>query len=81
MVLGKLKNVLNALALAFPEIGYCQGSNFIVANILLFLDEECAFNVMFHLFYWQRHEMLMSNLSNIHCKVYVLDRNFPTIQI
>jgi len=33
-----MKNVLNALAHALPELGYCQGMNFIVAIILLKLD-------------------------------------------
>lgn len=34
----QLKNVLNIIAVAFPEMGYCQGLNFIAANLLLVLD-------------------------------------------
>lgn len=30
-----LKNILNALSVAFPKMGYCQGLNFIAASILL----------------------------------------------
>jgi hypothetical protein len=30
--------MLNVLATAFPDIGYCQGLNFIVANLLLMLN-------------------------------------------
>jgi hypothetical protein len=50
-----MKNVLNALAYALPELGYCQGMNFIVAIILLKLNEEEAFNVMYHIFHWEKH--------------------------
>lgn len=42
-----MKTVLNALAFAMPEVGYCQGNfklrigmNFIVGTLLLKLDEE-----------------------------------------
>ena len=39
-----LRNVLNAFALFTPEIGYCQGMNFIAGVLILFMkDEEKAF--------------------------------------
>ncbi|CCH45069.1 TBC domain-containing protein C4G8.04 [Wickerhamomyces ciferrii] len=42
--LKKLKNILIAYSRKFPNIGYCQGMNFIAANILLvFSNEEDAF--------------------------------------
>lgn len=36
----KMKNILNAIAVALPELGYCQGMNYISAIILLKLEEE-----------------------------------------
>ncbi len=51
----KMKNVLNAIAVALPELGYCQGMNYISAIILLKLEEEEAFNVMYHIFHWEKH--------------------------
>jgi hypothetical protein len=33
----KLKNMLNVIAAIFPDMRYCQGLNFIVANLLLLL--------------------------------------------
>lgn len=47
-----MKVVLNALAVAIPEVGYCQGMNFIVGTLLLRLSEEEAFNVAYHIFHW-----------------------------
>ncbi|KAF0302191.1 Small G protein signaling modulator 3 [Amphibalanus amphitrite] len=39
----RLRHVLRALAWLYPDIGYCQGMGMIVANLLLFMDEEEAF--------------------------------------
>jgi TBC1 domain-containing protein 4 len=47
-----MRSVLNAIASAIPELGYCQGMNFISAIILLKLEEEEAFNMMHHIFHW-----------------------------
>lgn len=54
------------LAIAFPEMGYCQGLNFITGNLLLLLSPEQTYNTMFHILYWQRHELLMSDINYIH---------------
>ena len=35
-----LNNILLANALIRPEIGYCQGMNFIVGTLINFIDEE-----------------------------------------
>ena len=46
---GKLKNILHALSLFDPEVGYCQGINFITALLLVqssgsgVLEEEDVF--------------------------------------
>jgi hypothetical protein len=40
----ELKRVLQAIAYVRPEIGYCQGMNFVAAALLFFLsDEEMVF--------------------------------------
>lgn len=39
----ELRRVLQAVAYVRPEIGYCQGMNFVAAALLFFLDEEMAF--------------------------------------
>ncbi|KAI8518093.1 hypothetical protein Bbelb_041100 [Branchiostoma belcheri] len=41
--ISKLRNVLQAYCLHNPNIGYCQGLNFMVGMSLLFLEEEDAF--------------------------------------
>jgi len=43
------KNVLKALIVKFPEIGYCQGMNYIITFLLCFCNEEHAFNLFAHL--------------------------------
>ncbi|KAL7057041.1 hypothetical protein AAHC03_019327 [Spirometra sp. Aus1] len=39
----QMQEVLQAFALHNPEVGYCQGMNFIVGNASLFLDKETTF--------------------------------------
>jgi len=41
--LTSLRNVLVAYAVHNPQVGYCQSMNFIVAVLLLIVDEESAF--------------------------------------
>ncbi|VDM02739.1 unnamed protein product [Schistocephalus solidus] len=38
-----MQEVLQAFALHNPDVGYCQGMNFIVGNASLFLDKETTF--------------------------------------
>jgi TBC1 domain family member 10 len=35
-----LKNILKALSIAFSDMGYCQGLNFIAAALLIHLNDE-----------------------------------------
>jgi hypothetical protein len=42
-MLQSLKNVLVAYTVRNPNIGYCQGFNFIVGRLLMVLNEEEAF--------------------------------------
>lgn len=41
-----LRNVLVALAVQFPDVGYCQGMGFIAAMLLIYMSEEEAFWMM-----------------------------------
>lgn len=46
----KLSNILNAIASHYPELGYIQGMNFIVASILFHVQEEyLTFWIFIHL--------------------------------
>ena len=38
-----LNNVLKAISIVFPKIGYCQGMNFLALRILQVLGDEDAF--------------------------------------
>ena len=40
---GKLKRILHAFAVKHPEIGYIQGLNFIVGNLIIQFPEEVFF--------------------------------------
>lgn len=43
MHIDPLRNVLNTFLKRNPTIGYCQGMNFIVGNLLRYMNEEEAF--------------------------------------
>lgn len=72
--------MLNVIAVAFPEMGYCQGLNFITANLLLILDDRQTYNVMYHILFWNGHEELMSDLDRIYIKLYTLNSRYVDIQ-
>ncbi|KAL3289699.1 hypothetical protein HHI36_023099 [Cryptolaemus montrouzieri] len=42
----RLRRILRGMAWLYPEIGYCQGTGMIAANLLLLLEEEDVFWVM-----------------------------------
>lgn len=44
-----IKNVLEALMVKYPQIGYCQGMNYIIAYFLCFCEESSAFDLFSHL--------------------------------
>jgi hypothetical protein len=41
-----LFNVLKALSIEFPHIGYCQGMNFLSMRLLEILDDEVVFYII-----------------------------------
>ena len=65
-----LFNVLRAYAAHNPEVGYCQGFNFIVGRLLRIMSEEEAF--------WMLSSLLESFLPlDYYCKMMgvILDHN------
>jgi hypothetical protein len=40
--------------------------NFIVGTLLLKLDEEEAYNMSYHIFHWEGHQQLLTDLNIIH---------------
>lgn len=45
-----MNNVLKAIAIVHPKVGYCQGMNFLALRILEILDDEQAFWLLDYLF-------------------------------
>lgn len=45
----ELRRVLQAIAFALPDVGYCQGMNFIASVLIASLTEELAFWIFLHL--------------------------------
>ena len=44
-----LNNILKAISLVHPEVGYCQGMNFLALRLLQVLSDEDAFWLLFYL--------------------------------
>ncbi|XP_046854658.1 small G protein signaling modulator 3-like isoform X2 [Xenia sp. Carnegie-2017] len=42
----RLRRILKGLSWLYPDVGYCQGMGMIVANLLLFIEEEDTFWLM-----------------------------------
>eukprot|EP00002_Diphylleia_rotans_P033925 TRINITY_DN7259_c0_g2_i1.p1 TRINITY_DN7259_c0_g2~~TRINITY_DN7259_c0_g2_i1.p1 ORF type:complete len:686 (+),score=98.02 TRINITY_DN7259_c0_g2_i1:50-2107(+) len=48
-ILQRLRRILRSYAAVTPEVGYCQSMNFIAGTLLLFMSEEEAFWMLFHI--------------------------------
>jgi hypothetical protein len=57
-MLQSLRRVLLAFALYVPKIGYCQSLNFLAGLLLLFMDEEKAF--------WMLYILTQTHLPGTH---------------
>jgi Rab-GTPase-TBC domain len=68
-------HILNALAQRFPKVGYCQGMNFIAANILIFTkNERNAYDVMLYILDHMKYvKIFKPNLKNLQFCFYQLD--------
>ncbi len=40
MLRKSLNNVLKAISIVYPKVGYCQGMNFLALRLLQVLDDE-----------------------------------------
>lgn len=69
-----LNNILKALSLTFKEMGYCQGLNFIGASLLMYMNDEEAYWMLYSLM--QKYECLpiYQNVGNIYIKLYAFDK-------
>jgi hypothetical protein len=73
----KLRRVLRAYSVYDPEVGYCQGMNFIAGMFITFVDEEDAFWLLVHVM--NESPCLMRGLfgegmSEAHLVLHVADR-------
>jgi hypothetical protein len=58
-----LRRVLRAYSYYDPEVGYCQGMNFIAGMFLTLMPEEEAFWMLVGQFNWYSHPKFRSNFS------------------
>jgi hypothetical protein len=68
--------VLQAVAFVLPEIGYCQGMNYIAACLHSYLeDEELTFDLFMALIVHKRLLPLFhSGIPEYHLRDYILDQ-------
>jgi hypothetical protein len=45
-----LNNVLKAISIVYPRVGYCQGMNFLALRLLQIIEDEEAFWILNYLF-------------------------------
>ncbi len=57
-----LNNVLKALSIVYPKIGYCQGMNFSALRLLQILDDETAFWLLHYVY---EHDESISKLFKL----------------
>ena len=59
-----MKRVLEAIGYCLPDVGYCQGMNFIASTLIAVLDdEELAFWIFMHLLIKQDMKTLFLPVS------------------
>lgn len=69
----ELKRVLIAYAIKHPEIGYCQGMNFVVGILLQYLNETEAFFMLENIIHNPKYDMQRmynDSLYKLHLCVY-----------
>ena len=71
--LHKLTKVLTQIALSLPQIGYCQGLNFIVGMISIFFDENESFNVAIAMINSVPRDYFSPTMLDIHADVLVFE--------
>ena len=80
-----LKNILMAMAFIKPEIGYCQGMNFIVGSLINFIDneEKCFWIFLYFIDNIDLKSLYLQNMPDYLIKLYQLNYyikdNFPKL--
>ena len=80
-----LKNILMAMAFTKPEIGYCQGMNFIVGSLINFIDneEKCFWIFLYFIDNIDLKSLYLQNMPDYLIKLYQLNYyikdNFPKL--
>ena len=70
-----LFNILTALAFIRPEIGYCQGMNFIVGALINFIDDEekCFWIFLSFIDNFEMNFLYLKNMPDYSIRVYQLN--------
>jgi hypothetical protein len=77
----KLCNLLKALAYYDPEMGYCQGVNILVANILLISDgnEVESFYMLIYIFqHLKVRDLFTRGFPKVHLLIYIIKKLLKT---
>ena len=82
-----LLNILTALAFIRPEIGYCQGMNFIAGALINFIydEEKCFWIFLSFIDNFEMNFLYLKNMPDYSIRVYQLNyyikENFPELSI
>ena len=57
-----LNDILKAISIVYPKVGYCQGMNFLAMRLLEVLNNEDAFWLLHYLF--EKDHFLINNFIN-----------------
>lgn len=70
-----LSNVLKTIAFLLPDMGYCQGMNYVASSLYSDIrDEETTFNIMLSLLVSKELKALYANgVPEYHVRQYMLD--------
>ena len=70
-----LFNILSALAFIRPEIGYCQGMNFIVGALINFIDDEekCFWIFLSFIDNFEMNFLYLKNMPDYSIRIYQLN--------
>ncbi|KAL3781249.1 hypothetical protein ACHAWO_011618 [Cyclotella atomus] len=72
-----LRRILYAYSVYDPDVGYCQGMNFIAGLFLTFLPEEESFWMLVALMNeepYNMRSMFLENMSGTHKALYIVDK-------
>lgn len=68
-----MKNILKGLALSFPEVGYCQGINYVAGLFLLYMNDEDAFWLCYSLFTKYGMAEIYKNVKSIEKNIFIYE--------